>query len=84
MPRAYEEKGAYESQNEEKRGLRTPKMREKVLTKVKMKAIDPQKFFAPQKIQKVPRAYESLNPGLTYVHVKLNRAYVTNIFFMAL
>jgi hypothetical protein len=29
-----------------------------------MKAIDPQKFFAPQKILKVPRAYESLNPGL--------------------
>jgi hypothetical protein len=64
VPRAYEEKGAYESQNEEKRGLRKPKMREKGLTKVKMKAIDPQNFFAPQKILKVPRAYESLNPGL--------------------
>jgi hypothetical protein len=33
-------------------------------TKVKMKAIDPQKCFAPQKILKVPRAYETLNPGL--------------------
>jgi hypothetical protein len=39
-------------------------MREKGLTKVKMKVIDPQKFFDPQKILKVPRAYESLNPGL--------------------
>ncbi len=28
MPRAYEEKGAYESQMEEKRGLRKSKMRE--------------------------------------------------------
>jgi hypothetical protein len=42
-------------------------MREKGLTKVKMKAIDPQIFFVPQKIQKVPRAYESLNPGLDFV-----------------
>ncbi len=49
MPRAYEEKGAYESQNEEKRGLPKPKMREKGLTKVEMKAIDPQKFFALHK-----------------------------------
>jgi hypothetical protein len=39
-------------------------MREKSLTKVKMKAIDPPKFFALQKFLKVPRAYESLNPGL--------------------
>jgi hypothetical protein len=39
-------------------------MREKGLTKVKMKAIDPQNFFAPQKIQKVPRACESPNPGM--------------------
>jgi hypothetical protein len=39
-------------------------MTEKGVTKVKIKAIDPQKFFAPQKILKVPRAYESLNPGL--------------------
>jgi hypothetical protein len=45
VPRAHEEKGAYESQNEEKRGLRKPKMREKGLAKVKMKAIDPQKVF---------------------------------------
>jgi hypothetical protein len=52
VPRAYEEKGAYESQNEEKRGLRKPKMREKGLTKVKMKAIDPQNFFAQQKNSK--------------------------------
>jgi hypothetical protein len=29
-----------------------------------MNVIDPEKFFAPQKIVKVPRAYESLNPGL--------------------
>jgi hypothetical protein len=72
MPRAYEEKGAYESQNEEKRGLRKPKMREKGLTKVKMKAIDHQKFFVPVKIQKVPRAYESLNPGLFTLLVKFN------------
>jgi hypothetical protein len=43
---------------------RKTKMREKGLTKVKMKAIDPQKFFALQKNLKVPRAYESLNPGL--------------------
>ncbi len=71
MLRAYEEKGAYESQNEEKeayenqkRGLRKPKMREQGPTKVEMKAIDPQKNFALQKIQKVPRAYESLNPAL--------------------
>jgi hypothetical protein len=39
-------------------------MRKKGLTKVKMKAIDPQNFFALQKILIVPRAYESLNPGL--------------------
>ncbi len=55
---------AYESQNEEKRGLQKPKMREKGLTKVKMKAIDPHFFFASQKILIVPRAYESLNAGL--------------------
>jgi hypothetical protein len=64
VPRAYEEKGAYKSQNEEKGGLGKPKIREKGLTKVKMKAIDPQIFFDPQKILEVPRAYESLNPGL--------------------
>jgi hypothetical protein len=56
VPRAYEEKGAYGNQ----------KMREKGLTKFKMKAIDPQNFFAPQKVLKVPRAYESLNPGLGF------------------
>jgi hypothetical protein len=39
-------------------------MREKGLTKVKMKSIEPQKNFSPQKILKVLRAYESLNPGL--------------------
>jgi hypothetical protein len=33
-------------------------MREQGPTKAKMKALD------PQKIQKVPRAYESLNPAL--------------------
>jgi hypothetical protein len=43
VPRSYEEKGAYESQNKEKRGLRKPKMRKKGLRKVKMRAIDPQK-----------------------------------------
>jgi hypothetical protein len=36
-----------------KRGLRKPKMRETRLTKVKMKAIEPQKFLALQKILKV-------------------------------
>jgi hypothetical protein len=45
VPRAYEEKGAYKSQIEEKRGLRKPKMREKRLTKFKMKAIDPPNFL---------------------------------------
>jgi hypothetical protein len=64
VPRAYEEKGACESQNDEKRGLRKPKMRGKGLTKVKMKAIDPQKILLCKKILKVPRAYESLNPGM--------------------
>jgi hypothetical protein len=64
VPRAYEEKGAYESRNEVKRGLQKPKMREKGLTKVKMKAIGPQNFFALRKFLKVPRAYESLNLGL--------------------
>ncbi len=54
MPRAYEEKGAYESQNEEK----WP-------TKIKMEAIGIQKILDPQKIQIVPRAYESLDTGLT-------------------
>jgi hypothetical protein len=39
-------------------------MREKGVTKVKIKAIDLQIFLAPQKILKMPRAYESLNPGL--------------------
>jgi hypothetical protein len=29
-----------------------------------MKAIYPHKFFAPQKVLKVPRAYESLDLGL--------------------
>jgi hypothetical protein len=46
------------------------KMREKESTKVKMKPKDHQKVLAPQKILKVPRAYESLNPGLI---VRLNR-----------
>jgi hypothetical protein len=39
-------------------------MREKGPSKVKRKAIDPQKFLAPQNIQKVPRTYEILNPAL--------------------
>jgi len=40
-------------------------MREKGLTKVKMKAIDPQKCFKFKfKNLRVPRSYESLNPGL--------------------
>ncbi len=39
-------------------------MRENGPSKVKMKAIDPQKILAPHKIQKGPRAYESLNPAL--------------------
>jgi hypothetical protein len=39
-------------------------MREKGPTKIKIKAIDPQKIFALQNILIVPRAYESLNPGL--------------------
>jgi hypothetical protein len=39
-------------------------MREKGPTKIKIKAIDPQKNFAPQNILIVPRACESLNPGL--------------------
>ncbi len=52
MPRAYKVKGAYKSQNEEKRGLRKPKMREKGLTKVKMKAIDPKKNFCSAKNSK--------------------------------
>ncbi len=56
---AYEEKEAYESQNEEKKGPTKTKNEEKGLTKIKMKAIDPQKFFALQKILKVPRAYKS-------------------------
>jgi hypothetical protein len=42
---------------------RKTKMREKGLTKVKIKAIDPQNFIALQKILIMPRAYESLNPG---------------------
>jgi hypothetical protein len=46
-------------------------MKEKGLTKVKMKAIDPQNFLAPQKILKLPRAYESLNPGLCPTHSPL-------------
>jgi hypothetical protein len=53
VPRAYEEKGASESQNEEKWAYENKEMREKGPTKVKMKAIDPQTFFfALQKIQK--------------------------------
>ncbi len=46
-------------------------MREEGPSKVKMKAIDPQKFLAPQKIQKVPRAYESLNPTLVRGHPQM-------------
>jgi hypothetical protein len=52
VPRTYEEKGAYENQ----------KMSENGLTKVKIKAIDPQKFFVPQKILKVPMANSLLWP----------------------
>jgi hypothetical protein len=39
-------------------------MREKGPTKIKIMAIDPKKFFAQQNILLMPRAYESLNPGL--------------------
>jgi hypothetical protein len=39
-------------------------MREKGPTNIKIKAIDPQRFFAPQNLLIVPRAYKSLNPGL--------------------
>jgi hypothetical protein len=52
----------------EKRGLQKPKMREKGPTKIKIKAIDPKNLFAPQNILIVPRAYESLNPGLQVMH----------------
>jgi hypothetical protein len=47
-------------------------MREKGPTKIKIKAIDPQKIFALQNILIVLRAYESLNPGLTKTD-KMNR-----------
>ncbi len=43
---------------------KTIKKRENGPTKIKIKAMDPLKFFAPQNILLVPRAYESLNPGL--------------------
>jgi hypothetical protein len=40
-------------------------MMKKGPTKGKMKAIEPQKNSALQNIQKMPRAYESLNPALS-------------------
>jgi hypothetical protein len=57
VPRAYEEKGAYESQNEEKGAYKT-KNGGKGAHK------DQNKGNGPSKILIVPRAYESLNPGL--------------------
>ncbi len=54
MPRAYEEKRAYESQKWGKRGLRRSKWKQKAL----------KEFFERIKIQKVPRAYGSLSPAL--------------------
>jgi hypothetical protein len=46
-------------------------MRKKGHTKAKMKEIDPQKFFCSANIKKVPRAYESLNPALVLLQIKL-------------
>jgi hypothetical protein len=65
VPRAYEEKGAYESQNEEKKGPTKTKNEGKGAYKVQTEGNRPLKFFALQNILKVPRAYESLNPGLS-------------------
>ncbi len=49
------------------RGLQRKKMRKKGPTKVKMKGIDLQRNFCFANIKKVPRAYKSLNPDLTFV-----------------
>jgi hypothetical protein len=61
VPRAYKEKRGLQKPNWGKEALSKPKMREKGPIKIKMKAIDP---------QKVPRAYESLDPGLTWLDVR--------------
>ncbi len=49
------------------KGPTKKKTRKKGPTKVKMKGINPQKNFASQISNKVPRAYESLNPALIQV-----------------
>ncbi len=64
MPRAYKEKGAYESHNEEK-GSTKNKNEGKGAYKDQNEGNRTSKVFIdPQKIIKVPRAYESLNSGL--------------------
>ncbi len=77
MPRAYEEKGACKSQNEEKGAYKNQKERENGPTKIKIKAIDPQNFFAPQNILLLPRAYESLNPGLNFMIITIRQSYLS-------
>jgi hypothetical protein len=66
VPRAKKGEGAYEGKKliERGRAYKGKKMRKKGPIKVKMKQIDPKKYFCSANIKKVPRAYESLNPAM--------------------
>jgi hypothetical protein len=64
VPRAHEKEGAYKGTKMIRRDLLMQKVKEKGPTKVKMKAMDPQKNFWLRKYLKMPRAYESPNPAL--------------------
>jgi hypothetical protein len=58
-------------------------MRKKGPTKIKIKAMDPQKFLAPQKILIVPMAYESLNPGLLLTQAyEMNFVLIKDFFYI--
>jgi hypothetical protein len=63
VPRAYEDERGLRRQKNDRKGAYKGKKRGRP-TKVKMKGIDPEKFFGSANIKKMLRAYESLDPAL--------------------
>jgi hypothetical protein len=77
VPWAYEESGAYKSQNKEK-GLTKTKNEGTGTYKGQNEGNRPSKKLCSAEIQKVPRAFESLNPAL-YLSYIICRKYKFNV-----
>jgi hypothetical protein len=67
VPRAYEDKGAYESKNDRKGAYKEKKWGKRGLWICQNEWNRPSKKICSTNIKKVPRAYESLNPALSLV-----------------